>query len=250
MQNCKPPSTPLSTSEKLSIRGGEPLSSEEATKYHSVVGALQYVMLTRPDIAFIVNKVCQFLHGPSSTHLTVVKRILRYLSGTLGLGIQLRRSKSLLISAFSDVDWAECIDDRRSTGGFAVFLGSNLISWGARKQPTVSRSSTEVGYKSIANATAEVMWVQSILTELGISLRRELCLWCDNIGATYLTVNPAFHERMKHIEIDYHFVERVANKQIEVRFISSEDQLVDGFTKPLDLKKLELFRCNLNLDKL
>jgi hypothetical protein len=87
----------------------------------------------------------------------VVKRILRYLSGTLDLGIQLRRSKSLLISAFSDVDWAECIDDRRSTGGFAVFLGSNLISWGARKQPTVSRSSTEVGYKSIANATAEVM---------------------------------------------------------------------------------------------
>jgi hypothetical protein len=81
-------------------------------------------------------------------------------------------------------------------------------------------------------------------------LRRELCIWCDIIGATYLTVNPAFHERMKHIEIDYHFVERVANKQIEVRFISSEDQLVDGFTKPLDLKKLELFRCNLNLDKL
>jgi hypothetical protein len=206
MQNCNSSSTPLFSSEKLSIRGGEPLSSEEATKYRSVVGALQYVTLTRLDIAFAINKVCQFLHAPTSTHLIVVKRILRYLSGTLGLGIQIRISKSLLISAFADADWAACIDDRRSTGGFIMSLVSNLISWSAQKQPTASRSSTKAEYKSLANATAEVMWVQSILTELGISLKRATCLWCDNIGATYLTVNPTFHGRMKHIEIDYRFV--------------------------------------------
>jgi hypothetical protein len=87
-----------------------------------------------------------------------------------------------------------------------VFMGRNIISWGARKQPTISRSSTEAKYKSLANATAEVMLVQSILAELGTSLKRAPCIWCDNIGATYLTVNLAFHGRMKHIEIDYHFI--------------------------------------------
>jgi len=97
-----------------------------------------------------------------------VKRILRYVRGTVNLGLSIRRSKSTLVSAFSDADWAGCVDDRRSTGGFAVFLGDNLISWTARKQPTVSRSSTEAEYKALANATAEMLWVQKLLTELGI----------------------------------------------------------------------------------
>jgi histone deacetylase 1/2 len=115
-----------------------------------------------------------------------------------------------------------------------VFLGSNLISWSARKQATVSRSSTEVEYKTLANATAEVIWVQSLLTELGVSQEMTASLWCDNIGATYLSSNPVFHARTKHIEIDYHFVrERVAQKLLDIRFIPSGDQVVDGFTKSL-----------------
>ena len=125
------------------------------------------------------------------------------------------------------------------------------MSWSARKQATVSRSSTEAEYKALANATAEVIWVQNMLTELGLSHPRAASLWCDNLGATYLTANPVFHARTKHIEIDYHFVrERVANKLLNVRFVPTGDQVADGFTKPLSLRQLEAFRHNLNLDKL
>jgi len=89
--------------------------------------------------------------------------------GTIGLGIKIRKANSMLVSAFSNADWAECPDDRRFTGCFAVYLGCNLVSWCARKQATVSRSSTEAEYKLVANATAEVMWIQKLLDELGIA---------------------------------------------------------------------------------
>jgi hypothetical protein len=112
----------------------------------------------------------------------------------------------MLVSAFSDADWAGCVDDRRSTGGFAVFLGPNLISWSAKKQPTVSRSSIEAEYKALANATAELMWIQKMLSELKVPHQPVARLWCDNIGARYLSANPVFHARTKHIEIDFHFV--------------------------------------------
>jgi histone deacetylase 1/2 len=142
MSNYKPINTTFSSVEKLSATEGDPLGPEDSTKYRSVVGAMQYLTLTRPNISFAVNKVCQFLHNPTTIHWSVVKRILRYIHGTSKLGLHNRKSKSMMVSAFSDADWAGCVDDRRSTGGFAVFLGCNLISWCAWKQPTASRSST------------------------------------------------------------------------------------------------------------
>ena len=192
--------------------------------------------------------MCQFLSQPTEVHWEAVKRILRYVKGTLSTGLQFRRSASTAISIFTDADWAGCVDDRRSTGGFAVFVGPNLVSWSSKKQPTVSRSSTEAEYKALANGAAEAIWVESLLKELGVMQQRTPVLWCDNLGATYLTANPVFHARTKHIEIDFHFVrERVAAGVLQVKFISSDDQLADVFTKPATQQMLNRFRTNLNL---
>jgi hypothetical protein len=164
------------------------------------------------------------------------------------LGLHFVKSSSTIVSTFADVDWVGCPSDRKSTGGFAVFFGANLISWNARKQAMVSKSSTEAEYKDLANATAEVMWIQKLLHELKVPSWRSVQLWCDNIGAIYLTSNLVFHARMKHIEVDYHFVrESVAQKLLEVRPISTGDQIVDGFTKPLTTRLLQQFKDNLNV---
>jgi histone deacetylase 1/2 len=156
MRNCKPMNTPMSSTDKLSVHDGDLLGPKDETEYRSIVESLQYLTLTRPDISFVVNKVCQFLHKPTMVHWSAVKRILWYLQFTIDMGLQIRKSPSTLVSAFSSADWAGCSNDRRSTGGFAVFLGSNLISWSSRKQATVSRSSTEDEYKSLANATQKL----------------------------------------------------------------------------------------------
>jgi histone deacetylase 1/2 len=251
MASCKPVSTPFSTSEKLSAFEGNLLGPRDATNYRSILGALQYLTLTRPDLSFPVNKVCQYLHAPTDVHWSAVKRILRYVKSNTKIGLKISKCASMLISGFSDADWAGSIDDRRFTGGFAIFLGSNLVSWSARKQPTVSRSSTEAEYKAVANATAEIMWIQTLLKEIGIHAPKAGRLWCDNLGAKYLSSNPVFHARTKHIEVDYHFVrERVMKNLLQIDFISTGDQIADGFTKAISVRQLENFKHNLNLRQL
>jgi histone deacetylase 1/2 len=248
MESCRSVTTPMSSTDKLSREAGHPLGPDDAFSYRSLVGGLQYLTLTRPDLSFAVNKVCQFLSQPTTVHYEAVKRILRYVKGTLSTGLQFQPTTSTMLDVYTDADWAGCPDDRRSTGGFAVFLGGNLVSWSSRKQPTVSRSSTEAEYKALANGTAEVVWIQSVLTELGVRQSRPPVLWCDNPGATYLSANPIFHARTKHIEIDFHFVrEKVASGSLTVRFITSEDQIADMFTKHVTQLTLRKFRSNLNL---
>lgn len=121
LKDCKAVPTPMSVSDKLMINVGDPLDTVTSTRYRSLVGGLQYLTLTRPDIAFVVNKVCEYLHSPTSAHYTVVKRILRYISGTLGFGLRIGKSNSSLVSAFSDADWAGCSDDQKSTGALLCF---------------------------------------------------------------------------------------------------------------------------------
>jgi len=123
--------------------------------------------------------------------------------------------------------------------------------WKSSKQRTVARSSTEAEYKALADGTAEVIWLQYLLTDLQIPTASAPIIWCDNLGAMYLSANPVFHARTKHIEIDYHFVrDRVAKKEIQIRFISSRDQHADVFTKPLPASSFTAFRFKLRVDPL
>jgi hypothetical protein len=242
MFNCKPVNTPLSTSEKLSAFEGVPLGPKDSTHYRSVVGGLQYLTLTRLDISFSVNKVCQYLHVPTDIHWAAVKRIVRYIKHDTKIGLKIRKSGSTLVSGLSDADWAGSLNDRRSSGGYAIFLGSNLISWSARKQAE---------YKAVANATAEIMSIHTLLKEIGVHSPPAARLWYDNMGAKYLSSNPVFHARTKHIEVGYYFVrERATRNLLKIDFVPRADQVTDGFTKALPVRHLENFKFNLNLARL
>jgi hypothetical protein len=178
------------------------------------------------------------------------KGILRYLKGTKSVGLLLRRLGSKLLSTFLDADWASSADDRRSTDSFVIFYGPNIVSWSSKKQSTIARSSTELEYKALANATTEVNGIQSLLKELGVFQPRAPVLWCDNIGVVYLIANPRFHWRTEHVEVDFYFVrERVAEKTLYVKIISAEDQLGDIFTKALGQQAFHRLLHNLNWSK-
>lgn len=138
--------------------------------------------------------------------------------------------------AYYEADWASSADDKRSTSGMCIYLGSNLVTWFSKKQPIVSRSSTKAKYKSIPNATAELAWFQSLLTELHITFPSSPIIWSDNIGSISIFSNPVHHSKTKHIRIDQLFVrEKVQDKLLQIQYVPLLDQLVDTFTKPLPL---------------
>lgn len=211
--------------------------------FRQLVGALQYLSLTRPDVAFAVNKLSQFMHKPLQLHWQALKRVVRYLKGTIFHGLLLKRNVPLTLTGFSDADWGGNKDDFSSTTAYVIYLGSNIVSWKSSKQRTVARSSTEAEYRALAHASAEIQWIQNLLHELGVSFAQPPAIHCDNIGATYLSANPVFHSRMKHLALDYHFVrQQVQAGKLKVSYISTKDQLADAMTKPLSPQRFLFLR--------
>lgn len=186
MSNIKVTLTPMATTPPLSKHGGDLLSNGE--QFGQLIDSLQYVTLTRPDVAFSVNKLAQFMRQPTEEHWTAVKHLLRYLNDTVSMGLFFFNTSPMALQCFTDSDWAGFLDDRKFTSGYAMYLGHNLIFWSSKKQSTVPRSSTESEYRSIAHATFEIMWLLSLLSKLGFLLS-PTTLQCDNIGAIYLSSN-------------------------------------------------------------
>ena len=188
------------------------------------------------------------MHAPRDSHLSAVKRILRYLRGTSHHGLLLRPSSPSELVVYTDADWAGCPDTRKSTSGYAVFLGGNLISWSSKRQTTVSRSSAEAEYRAVANGVAETAWLRQLLQELHRPLTKSTLVYCDNVSAVYLSTNPVQHQRTKHVEIDLHFVrERVAVGDVRVLHVPTTSQFADIFTKGLPTSVFTEFRSSLNI---
>nr|GEW11786.1 ribonuclease H-like domain-containing protein [Tanacetum cinerariifolium] len=213
MLTCNPCRTPVDTNSKLSA-DGDPVSDPT-------------------------------LYQP---HFSALKRILRYVRGTLSYGLQLYSSTTSTLAAYSDADWAGCPTTRWSSSGYCVFLGNNLLSWSSKRQFTISRSSVEAKYRCVANAVAETCWLRNLLRELHTPLSIGTLVYCDNLSAVYLSSNPVQHQRTKHIEIDIHFVrDLVSTGRIRVLHVSSHYQYADIFTKGLPRALFDDFRSSLSV---
>jgi hypothetical protein len=232
LMDCKPVDTPMDPNVKLLPDQGEPYS--DPSRYRRLVGKLNYLTLTRPDISFPVSVVSQFLNSPCDSHWNAVVRILKYIKRAPGKGLVFTDNGHTNIVGYSDADWAGDPNDRRSTSGYCIFIGGNLISWKSKKQTVVSRSSTEAEYRAMAHATCELVWLKHLLQELHFCEVGQMELVCDNQSALHLSSNPVFHERTKHIEVDCHFIrEKIISGVIRTSFVNSKDQLADIFTKSL-----------------
>ncbi|XP_058776634.1 uncharacterized mitochondrial protein AtMg00810-like [Vicia villosa] len=222
----KPASTPLDPSIKLHQDNGKPF--EDVAAYRRLIGRLLYLNTTRPDITFATQQLSQFLHAPTMTHFNAACRVIRYLKHNPGRGLLFPRDSEIQLLGYSDSDWAGCIDSRKSISGYCFFLGSSLISWRAKKQQTISRSSSEAEYRALSTATCELQWLLHLFRDLEVTSTRQPVLYCDSQSAIHIASNPVFHERTKHLDIDCHLVrEKVQQGTLRLLQIPSQEQLAD-----------------------
>lgn len=224
--------TPLPRGLKLIASKDKLLS--EPNKYKRLIGRLLYLNFTRSDITYAVQQLSQFVGSPCQQQWDAAIHVLRYLKGCPSKGPYLPANNSLQPVVYCDAGWVACPDTRRSLTEFCISLGPTLVSWRTKKQSTVSRSSAEAEYRSMASAACEVQWLSYLLLDLHVRYKQPIDLWCDNKAALHITANPFFHERTKHIEIDCHVVrERYQRGLILLRYVSTHLQLADIFTKSL-----------------
>jgi hypothetical protein len=191
------------------------------------------------------------MRAPTNIHFNAACSVLRYLKNNLGQGILFSRDSDLQLTGYPDADWAGCMDTRKSVSGYCFFIGKYLISWRAKKQATVSRSSSEAEYRVFSSATCELQWLLYLLSELKIQLTNTPILYCDNQSAVHIASNPVFHERTKHLDIDCHLVrEKVMKGIVKLLPVSTHDQMADFLTKALAPPKFHDFISKLNMIKI
>ncbi|GLU00818.1 hypothetical protein SLE2022_181580 [Rubroshorea leprosula] len=236
MEDCNSVGTPMVSNQKFSLDDGE--EKVDAHAYRSLIGSLLYLTNSRPDITFATSVLSRFMQSPSRTHYGAARRILRYLKGTISFGILYAKNEQFNLFGYSDSDWAGCVDDRRSTSGYAFFLGSGAISWSSKKQASTALSSSEAEYISLTAAACQATWTRRILEDMKQVQVQPTTIFCDNQSTIAMTKNPVFHSRTRHIETRHHFIrELVASGGLEVVHCNSKDQVADIFTKPLPLDK-------------
>ncbi|CAL8141056.1 unnamed protein product [Prunus armeniaca] len=230
MLDCKPIDTPSEHNHKLGLYPDQVPADKE--RYQRLVGKLIYLSHTRPDIAYAVSVVSQFMHSLSEYHMGAVMRILRYLKVTPGKGLMFCNYGHTDVEGYTDADWAGSVTDKRSTFGYFTFVGGNLVTWRSKKQKVVSRSNAEAEYRGMAQGVCELLWLRRLLRDLGFGPLKPMDLYCDNKAAIAIAHNPVQHDRTKHVEVDRHFVkEKLDVEIISFPFISSEYQLADVLTK-------------------
>jgi len=195
MDKCKEASTPISTSCYLDL--DEKGVSVDQTKYRGLIGSLLYLTASHPDIMFSVCMCARFQSNPKESHFKGGKRILKYLKGTINVGLWYPRGASLSLIRYSDSDFAGCKLDRKSTSGTCHLLGASLISWHSKKQACVALSTAEVEYIAVGSCCAQILCLKQQLSDFGLSLSK-IPLKCDNTSAINLTKNPVQNSRTKH----------------------------------------------------
>ncbi|GKV43433.1 hypothetical protein SLEP1_g50721 [Rubroshorea leprosula] len=243
---ARPSPFPMEQHHQLHSATG-PLLSNPA-QYRRLVGRLLYLTITRLDICYSVSILTQFMQNPRQEHHEAAMRVLRYIKTSPGQGILLSSTSPIHLTAYCDADWAECSLTRRSTTGYFICLGNSPVSWKSKKQATVSRSSVEAEYRAMAMTVSELIWLKSLLRDLGMYLQQPMTLFCDNQAALHIATNPVFHERTKHIEIDCHFVrERIQRKELLTKHVSSQQKTADMFTKALGRERFSLLLSKLGI---
>ncbi|KAL2941800.1 Retrovirus-related Pol polyprotein from transposon TNT 1-94 [Bienertia sinuspersici] len=242
----KPVVTPLPINLKLSASEGDLF--DDPSLYRTIVGKINFLTHTRPDLSYTVQHLSQFLQEPRVPHFKALQHVLRYLSCTAGQGILLNGSSELNLQAFSDSDWGACLDSRRSISGYILMLGKSPISWKSKKQHTVSKSSSEAEYRALSHAAAEVTWVVRLLEEFGLTNLQPVTLFCDNQSSIHIAKNPVHHERTKHIEIDVHFTrDKILEGLLHLAYVPTSEQLADVFTKVLPSSQFSHLLSNLGM---